>query len=107
MNTNSSTNQINLSADFLELVSQLRQSANDDGKIKSEQFPLPLFISTKQFQFLLGLEDDHAIRHSRTTGYLLGRPSPEYIKMGRIVRYPLTTTLKWIEQFLDPKQGVA
>lgn len=36
-------------------------------------------------------------RKARTTGSLLGRPAPRFIKRGRAVRYRLKDILDWLE----------
>lgn len=36
-------------------------------------------------------------RKSRSTGILLGRPAPKYVRRGRSVRYRLSDVLQWLE----------
>ncbi|CAM3511064.1 hypothetical protein [Halomonas lysinitropha] len=36
-------------------------------------------------------------RKARTTGSLLGRPAPRFVKRGRSVRYRLKDVLEWLE----------
>lgn len=40
-------------------------------------------------------------RKSRTTGILLGRPAPRFVKHGRTVRYRLKDVLEWLEAGKD------
>lgn len=40
-------------------------------------------------------------RKSRTTGILLGRPGPRFVKHGRTVRYRLKDVLEWLEAGKD------
>ena len=40
-----------------------------------------------------------AIDCSRSTGKLWGRKAPDYLKMGRTVRYELEAVEAWIDQF--------
>lgn len=40
-------------------------------------------------------------RKSRTTGMLLGRPGPRFVKHGRTVRYRLKDVLEWLETGKD------
>ncbi|GAA0576065.1 hypothetical protein ACFQH5_15165 [Halomonas salifodinae] len=40
-------------------------------------------------------------RKSRTTGTLLGRPAPRFVKHGRTVRYRLKDVLEWLESGQD------
>lgn len=40
-------------------------------------------------------------RKSRTTGILLGRPAPRFVKHGRTVRYRLKDVLDWLETGKD------
>jgi hypothetical protein len=40
-------------------------------------------------------------RKSRTTGILLGRPAPRFVKHGRTVRYRLKDVLEWLETGKD------
>lgn len=62
--------------------------------------------TTKQFQAFLGLKDDHAIRHSRSTGYLLGKPAPKHIKIGRNIRYKKEDILEWLSQFQTEETAI-
>ena len=36
---------------------------------------------------------------SRQTGTLLGKPAPEFLKMGRLIRYKNYVLVEWVEQF--------
>ena len=40
-------------------------------------------------------------RKSRTTGILLGKPAPRFVKRGRSVRYRLKDVLDWLESADD------
>ena len=41
----------------------------------------------------------NSFKQSRYTGKLFGKPAPEFIKMGRSVRYKLSTLIKFRDQF--------
>lgn len=48
------------------------------------------------FPFLINAQPTTA-RKSRTTGMLLGRPAPRYVKRGRSVFYRLKEVIEWLE----------
>lgn len=48
------------------------------------------------FPLLINAQPSTA-RKSRTTGMLLGRPAPRYVKRGRSVFYRLKEVIEWLE----------
>jgi len=55
-------------------------------------------LTSNQVAEMLGLSNQ-TMRTSRTTGRLWDKKAPDYLKMGRTVRYELETVEAWIEQF--------
>lgn len=59
-------------------------------------------LTSNQVAEMLGLSNQ-TMRTSRTTGKLWDKKAPDYLKMGRTVRYELETVEAWIEQFKQEK----
>tara|TARA_R110002050_G_scaffold216254_2_gene352360 strand:+ start:1164 stop:1430 length:267 start_codon:yes stop_codon:yes gene_type:complete len=55
-------------------------------------------ITSKEAAVLLDIADT-TLRISRTTGKLFGVATPDYIKLGRNVRYKRETLEQWFAQF--------
>ena len=41
----------------------------------------------------------HSVRQSRHNGFLYGKPAPQFVKLGRKVRYRLSALYDFLEQF--------
>ena len=55
-------------------------------------------LTSNQVAEMLGLSNQ-TMRTSRSTGRLWDKKAPDYLKMGRTVRYELEAVEAWIDQF--------
>ena len=60
----------------------------------TDQLPCPRFLTTIQGAAYLGLS------HKTLEGYRLKRQGPDFLKIGRLVRYRTADLDRWAESFL-------
>jgi len=58
---------------------------------------LPEYLSTREGARLLDVSES-SLRQSRTTGRLLSEEAPQWVKLGRSVRYRRRDLLEWAER---------
>jgi len=59
-------------------------------------------LSTFQAGKILGVQAN-TLKQSRHTGILFGKEAPRYLKMGRSIRYKLSSLLEFRRQFFEYK----
>lgn len=64
----------------------------------AEPDKLDPLVADREAAKVLG-STQNSFKQSRHTGKLFGKPAPEFIKMGRSVRYKLSTLIKFRDQF--------
>lgn len=57
-------------------------------------------LNSEQASKYLGVQTN-TLKQSRHTGILLGEVAPRYLKMGRSIRYKLSSLLEFRRQFLE------
>lgn len=57
-----------------------------------------MLLTSAEFSKKLNLSE-HAVRQSRRTGTLLGATAPNFLKLGRTVRYRPEEVENWLAQF--------
>ncbi|SFE15971.1 hypothetical protein SAMN04487869_1042 [Marinobacter sp. DSM 26671] len=62
-------------------------------------------LNTRDAALVLGCSPN-TLRLSRHTGTLFGRPTPAYLKLGRLVRYEEERLQQWLAQF-DEQRNTA
>lgn len=57
-----------------------------------------MLLTSAEFSKQLNLSE-HAVRQSRRTGTLLGAAAPNFLKLGRSIRYRPEEIENWLAQF--------